>query len=156
MMMLRRGYGRDREYFRMMEMEMMMMHEMYGEDMDFDPEEFERFFARERPKPEPVDIEAENKRRDRDQLVYWINCQMMPESVGYHGNAHNLQQDLVRFVKEGKFKAIIDDTHRFQVNYLSYRDIPTDYDLCVEMCRFATAAFNNREVRQITHFVAMY
>jgi hypothetical protein len=92
MMMLRRGYGRDREYFRMMEMEMMMMHEMYGEDMDFDPEEFERFFARERPKPEPVDIEAENKRRDRDQLVYWINCQMMPESVGYHGNAHNLQR----------------------------------------------------------------
>ena len=52
----------------------------------------------------------------------------------------------MRFVKEGRFKAIVGDTHRFQVNYLNYSDIPTENDLCVEMCRFAIASFNSREV----------
>ena len=55
-------------------------------------------------------------------------------------------EDLVRFVKEGRFKALVGDIHRFQVNYLSYHDIPTENDLCVEMCRFAIASFNSREV----------
>ena len=75
---MRRGY--DREYYREMEMEMMyereMMYRLHGEDIDF---EFE----------EPKISEEEIKRRDRQELVYWINRQMLPSAVRIHGNLHD-------------------------------------------------------------------
>lgn len=79
--MRRRGY--DREYYREMEMEMMMyeremMYRLHGEDFEFEFEE----------PPEPS--EDEIKRQDRQELLYYINTQMLPGTVRVYGNAHDV------------------------------------------------------------------
>ena len=53
---------------------------------------------------------------------------------------------MARYVREAKFGAMIADTKRFEVCYVSERDVPTEKDLYTYLCRFTSAALNNREV----------
>ena len=53
---------------------------------------------------------------------------------------------MARYVREAKFGAMIADTKRFEVYYVSERDVPTEKDLYTYLCRFTSAALNNREV----------
>lgn len=81
-MMMRRGY--DREYFREMELEMMMyeremMYRLHGEDFEFEDEE--------PPEPSEEEIQRQIRQQDRQQLLYYISTQMLPGAVRIHGNA---------------------------------------------------------------------
>ena len=58
-----------------------------------------------------------------------------------------ITDDICRFVREGRFKTVLEDQKRFQVNYVTLREVPTERDLLLELCRFAIASFNYREVR---------
>lgn len=62
-------------------------------------------------------------------------------------HSYLITDDICRFVREGRFKTVLEDVKRFQVNYVTVREVPTERDLALEMCRFAIASFNYREVR---------
>ena len=79
--MYRRGYERD---FEDMELEMMRREMMYRYGDDLDPEELEELLMEMKPSEEEI------KRRDRQELVYWINSQMLPPTLGWHHNHHDL------------------------------------------------------------------
>ena len=156
MMMRRHGY--DRELCDEMEMEMMMyeremMHRLYGEEPEY-------------KEPTEEEKREQEKTQDRHQLVYWINTQMLPTTIPYLTNQHDMHgildiyiiasthslppslpsDQLLKFVRAGRFEAIFNDPDRFQVNYISYHDIPTMEDMIEMLCKYAIAAFNNREV----------
>ena len=57
-----------------------------------------------------------------------------------------LSDTVGRYVKEAKFGPMISDSKRFEVYYVTEKDVPTEDDLCVYLCRFTIAALNNREV----------
>ena len=151
MMMRRHGY--DRELCDEMEME--MMHRLYGEE----------FVEPAYKEPTEEEKREQEKTQDRHQLVYWINTQMLPTTIPYLTNQHDMHgildvyiiasthspppppsDQLLKFVRAGRFEAIFNDSDRFQVNYISYHDIPTMEDMIEMLCKYAIAAFNNREV----------
>ena len=80
--MYRRGY--DRDSFGDMELEMMRREMMYRYGDDLDPEELEELLMEMKPS------EEELKRRDRQELIYWINSQMLPPKIRSCHNHHDL------------------------------------------------------------------
>jgi hypothetical protein len=135
--MYRRGY--DRDSFGDMELEMMRREMMYRYGDDLDPEELEELLMEMKPS------EEELKRRDRQELIYWINSQMLPPKIRSCHNHHDLHDTMTRYVRESKFGAMIADTRRFEVYYVSEQDVPTEKDFYTYLCRFTSAALNNRE-----------
>ena len=78
--MYRRGYDRDPE----MEIEMMRREMMYRYGDDLSPEELEELLMDMKPSEEEI------KRRDRQELIYWINSQMLSPNIRWHHNNQDL------------------------------------------------------------------
>jgi hypothetical protein len=150
--MHRRGFERGSP--RELEMEMLLhrreMLYRYGEDMDLDDLDLLEMmeFGERKPLTEEERKqreEEEEKAADRQALLYWIHQQMLPSSVRASRNHQEVHDELVKYAKLAKFSTIINEPRRFQVNYVTLRDVPTEKDLFIYLCRYTCAALNSRD-----------